>query len=73
MTERHELEYKWRVSENYWLKERGITEEQYKQVILSCPCDNAGFCESCMGNTQCEIRVLGFEGWLKSGRKAENE
>jgi len=57
-----EMGYKWRVSEKFW-KDKGLTEEQYKQVILGCPNKSPGFCESCMGDNTCEIRVLGFEVW----------
>ena len=61
----HETDYKWRVSEKFWLEERKLTEEQYHKLILACPGDNAGFCESCMGNTRCEVEVLGIEEWRK--------
>lgn len=52
-----ELALNWRVSENYWFKEQGLTEEEYEIVVRGCGCSAAGFCESCMGNNVCELRA----------------
>ncbi len=60
-----EAALKWRVSEEYWFKERGLTEAQYEHVVRGCTCSAAGFCESCMGKEQCEIDAIGFEAWHK--------
>jgi hypothetical protein len=58
-----EIALKWEVSKEYWIKERGLTEEEYEKVIRGCTCSSPGFCESCMGNDQCEINAIGFEKW----------
>lgn len=47
------------VSKIYWMKERGFSQKEYEQVIRNCTASNFGFCESCMGNMECEIGVKG--------------
>lgn len=47
------------VSKKYWMEERGFSLLEYKKVIRQCTAGNFGFCESCMGNMECEIGVKG--------------
>lgn len=47
------------VAKTYWMEERGFSLLEYKKVIRQCTAGNFGFCESCMGNMDCEIGVKG--------------
>lgn len=47
------------VAKTYWKEKKGFSHEDYKQVIRNCTADNFGFCESCMGNIECETAVKG--------------
>jgi hypothetical protein len=41
------------------MEERGFSHKEYKKVIQQCAAGNFGFCESCMGNMECEVGVKG--------------
>lgn len=45
------------VAKTYWMTERGFSQKEYEKVIRNCTAGNFGFCESCMGNMECEIAV----------------
>lgn len=47
------------VSRKYWMEKRGFSQKEYEQVIRNCTAGNFGFCESCMGDMECEIGVKG--------------